>query len=209
MPGMAASSDIFKRINLPEDEIESYFMHWVKPKKQEELDDYCRRISSQIKHDQMVLVGVSFGGIIVQHLATFLNVKKVIIISSVKSAKEFPRRMKFSRFTNLHKCLPTGTLKHMDLLLKYSYGVAPARLHLYKKYLSMNSKNYLDWALHRLIHWDSPVLPVPLIHIHGSDDKVFPIKYISDCITVPNATHVMILNRYKWFNEQLPGLILE
>jgi esterase/lipase len=36
-----------------------------------------------------VLVGVSFGGILVQEIATHIKARKVIIISSVRSNAEF------------------------------------------------------------------------------------------------------------------------
>ena len=45
-----------------------------------------------------------------------------------------------------------------------------------------------------------------LIHIHGNKDIIFPIENINDCIVVEGGTHIMILNKYKWLNENLPKL---
>ena len=51
--------------------------------------------------------------------------------------------------------------------------------------------------------------PLPkTIHIHGEKDGVFPMYNIKDCITVKGGTHIMIINKYRWFNENLPKLIL-
>jgi hypothetical protein len=47
-----------------------------------------------------------------------------------------------------------------------------------------------------------------IIHIHGDNDKVFPYHHIKGCITVKGGTHIMIINKYKWFNKQLPQIIL-
>jgi esterase/lipase len=85
MPGMAASSEIFERIQLPDTVFQSHLLEWFLPEQQESLQDYAKRMVKNIKHDNVILIGVSFGGILVQEMKHFLNVKKVIIISSVKS----------------------------------------------------------------------------------------------------------------------------
>jgi hypothetical protein len=39
-----------------------------------------------------------------------------------------------------------------------------------------------------------------VVHIHGEMDDVFPIKYIKGCTVVKGGSHIMILNKYRWFN---------
>jgi len=60
-----------------------------------------------------------------------------------------------------------------------------------------------------MICWKQDKPPENLIHIHGSLDNVFPYRHIKNCITVNKGTHIMVLNKYRWFNEHLPQLILE
>ena len=50
---------------------------------------------------------------------------------------------------------------------------------------------------------------ITIIHIHGDNDAVFPIKNIANCIAIKGGTHIMIISKYKWFNENLPRIILE
>ncbi len=207
MPGMAASSSIYENIKLPEENYVMHFLEWIVPFKNESLNSYVQRLLKDVKHDNPVLIGVSFGGVIVQEMAKQIKVEKLILISTVKSNKEFPRRMRFSKTTGLHKMLPTSLVQSIDVLSKYSFGIAPKKIEMYKKYLSVNSSIYLDWALDTIINWDQESAIPDCIHIHGDKDPVFPIKYIDDCIVVPNGTHVMIVNRFRWFNEHLPQLI--
>lgn len=207
MPGMAASSLIYENIQLPEDDFKMHFLEWIIPIKKESLSSYVARLIMNIKHEKPVLVGVSFGGVIVQEMAKHIEVEKLILISTVKSNKEFPRRMRFSKTTGLHKLLPTSLAQNIDVLSKYSFGIAPKKIEMYKKYLSVNSPIYLDWALDTIINWDQEEPVANCIHIHGDEDPVFPIKYIENCTVVPKGTHVMIVNRYRWFNEHLPKLI--
>lgn len=208
MPGMAASSLIFENIKLPENDFTLHYLEWLIPQKKESLSSYVSRLLEKVTHENPVLVGVSFGGIIVQEMAKQIPVDKLILISTVKSNKEFPRRMRFSKSLGLHKIFPTSLVESFDVLSTYSFGIAPKKIEMYKKYLSVNSSVYLDWALDTIMNWDQEE-PLPgVIHIHGDADPVFPIKYINDCIVIPKGTHVMIVNRYRWFNEHLPELIL-
>ena len=69
MPGLAASPSIFERIELPKDTFEMHLLEWFLPNKNETLQSYAKRMAEKVKHDNAVLVGVSFGGVLVQEIA--------------------------------------------------------------------------------------------------------------------------------------------
>ncbi len=210
MPGLAASSTIFEKIKLLESEFEMFYLEWILPEINESLNDYAKRMAAFVKHDNVVLVGVSFGGILVQEMKKYLNTRKVIIISSVKSNEELPPRMKIAKSTKAYKLLPTGLMSNLDSLTKYAFGtMIKERLKLYKKFLTMKDKAYLDWAIEQVICWERTEIDLEITHIHGDDDSVFPVSGINNYINVKRGTHIMIINRYKWFNENLPKIILE
>lgn len=210
MPGMAANSSIFKNIKLSEDEFEVHFLEWVIPEKGETLANYALRMTKKITHDNIILIGVSFGGILVQEMARHIKVRKLFVISSVKTMHELPRRMKIAKTTKIYKLIPTGLVNNIEVLSKYAFGdLATKRLELYEQYLSVRDKYYLDWSIEQIVNWNQEK-PLPnTIHIHGEKDRVFPIQYIPDCIPVKGGTHIMVINKYKWFNENLPRLIRE
>ncbi|EDP94888.1 alpha/beta hydrolase [Kordia algicida OT-1] len=210
MPGMAANPSIFKHIKLSEDEFDTYFLEWFLPEKQETLADYALRMTQKIKHKNIILIGVSFGGILVQEMAKHIKVRKLFVISSVKTKHELPRRMKFAKRTKIYKLLPTSLVNNIEVLSKFAFGnLATKRLELYEEYLSVRDKSYIDWSIEQIINWDQEK-PLPnTIHIHGEKDLVFPMRHISNCIAVKNGTHIMVINKFKWFNENLPRLIQE
>ena len=200
MPGLAASPAIF----------EMCLLEWEIPKPKESLSDYALRIAKNIKHENPVLIGVSFGGILVQEMAKHIQTRKVIIISSVKCNAEFPRRMKIGKTTKAYKLIPMKLILNIENLAKYSFGEkVNKRIKLYEKFLAVRDLNYLQWAVESVILWDRTEIDKNVIHIHGDQDDVFPIKYIKSCILVKGGTHIMILNKYKWLNENLPSIILE
>lgn len=210
MPGLAASVAIFERIKLPEDQFEVVFLEWEIPFEKESLADYAKRMTVKIKHENPVLIGVSFGGILVQEMANFIATKKVIIISSVKTNLEFPRRMIVAKNTKAYKLIPVSLVQNLESLAKFSFGKkVNQRLKLYEKFLSVRDKLYLDWAIEQVVLWNRTVVDQKVIHIHGDLDDVFPIKYIKDCIVVTGGTHILILSKYKWLNANLPLLIVD
>ena len=210
MPGMAASPKIFQHIKLPENQFQIHYLEWFLPLKNETIGDYALRMSKCILHDNIVLLGVSFGGVLVQEISKHIKVKKLIIVSSVKSMHELPKKMLLAKATMAYKFLPTQLVANVELFAKYAFGSNKTkRLELYKKYLSVNDSRYLSWVIKEMVCWNQENHQPDIIHIHGENDAVFPIKNITNCITIKGGTHIMIINKYKWFNENLPSIILE
>jgi pimeloyl-ACP methyl ester carboxylesterase len=211
MPGLAASPTIFENIKLPEDQFEMHFLEWFLPNDKESIESYALRMAEKIQDENPVLVGVSFGGVLVQEIAKHIKTQKVIIISSVKSNSEFPSRFKVAKTTKAYKLIPTQLLADIEKLVKYAFGdnIVAKRLKLYEKYLSVRDKQYLDWAIETILCWNQKKGNESVIHIHGDADEVFPIKNIENCIVIKGGTHIMIINKFKWFNENLPQLILK
>jgi alpha/beta superfamily hydrolase len=211
MPGLAASPTIFERIQLPVDLFEMHLLEWEIPLENETLQAYAKRIAAKVTHESPVLVGVSFGGVLVQEMKAFLQPQKVIIISSVKANTEFPRRFKIAKTTKAYKLIPTQLFENVESLMNFSFGssIVKQRLVLYQKFLSVRDKRYLDWAIEQIINWNRNVIDPEIVHIHGDADEVFPPKYLKEFIPVRGGTHIMILSKYKWLNENLPKIILE
>ncbi|SFD22098.1 alpha/beta hydrolase [Algibacter pectinivorans] len=208
MPGMAASPKIFEYIKLPENQFKIHLLEWLIPINNESITNYARRLCTNIKHENVVLLGVSFGGVMVQEMSKFISVKKLIIVSSVKSMHELPKRMLIAKATKAYALVPTQLASKIDVFEKYAFGeTISKRIELYKKYLSVNDNNYLSWAIKEMVCWNQETCRPDIIHIHGDKDSVFPIKNIKNCIVIKNGTHIAIINKYKWFNENLPKLI--
>ncbi len=209
VPGMAAGSEIFKNIKFPEN-YEIHILEWLIPEKNESLSAYAKRMALRVEEKNAILIGVSFGGVVVQEMNDFLKVKKLIIISSVKIQSELPRRMKIASLTKAYKLIPTGLMLSADDLTKFSIGPkSKKRLSLYQEYLHVRDKQYLDWALEKMITWDQKVQIENIVHIHGDKDAVFPIKYIEDCEVIKDGTHIMLLNKGREISKKIISILEE
>ena len=202
IPGMAAGVNIFDNISLPEQDYSIHFLEWLLPEKNESISDYAKRMASNVKHENCVLIGVSFGGVIAQEMNAFLRIRKLIIISSVKTRNELPRRMKLARLFYLYKLIPTSLILSSDDLTKYNVGPrSKRRLKIYQEYLSVRNKEYLDWAIKNMVCWNRKTPLEEIVHIHGDKDIIFPIKYIDQCEILKGGTHIMILNKGKLLSK--------
>lgn len=204
VPGMAAGREIFKHISLPEHLYDVYILDWLIPKKNEPIAVYARRMADRVVENDAVLIGVSFGGVVVQEMASFLNLKKLIIISSVKTKKELPMRLKIARKTGAYKLIPTRIMLSTEDLTKFAIGPkSRKRLELYQAFLNVRDQDYLDWAIKNMVCWQRNEPLKNVIHIHGDKDIIFPIKNIKDCMIVEGGTHIMLLNKGKKVTEKI------
>jgi pimeloyl-ACP methyl ester carboxylesterase len=208
VPGMAAGKEIFRNISLPKDTYTVHILEWLVPEKKESLVDYSKRMSLRVKEENAVLIGVSFGGVVVQEMSSFLKLKKLVIVSSVKTKYELPNRMKIARKTYAYKLVPTSLVLSANDLTRFAIGPrTEKRLKLYQEYLKVRDKSYLDWAIENMVCWDRKKQVEGVVHIHGDADIVFPIKHIHNCISLKGGTHVMLLNKGKMVSEKIIEII--
>jgi len=208
MPGMAASPKIFEYIELPEP-FEIHCLSWIPPKQKETLGSYALRMCERIEHHQPILLGVSFGGVLVQEMAKHITVRNTVIVSSIKSDKELPLPMKMAQKTNAHKLLPTKWINNLDHLALFAFGEGiKKRLALYQRYLSERNPEYLSWAIDTLVNWKQELYPKDIIHVHGLSDTVFPVGNLEEPFIKIKGGHAAVITHAKWFNENLPKLLL-
>ena len=199
VPGLAASPKIFEYLNFDPQLFEVHHLEWLLPLSiNESLESYAKRMADLVLFENSILIGVSFGGIMVQEMSTFINVQKVIIVSSIKSKNELPNRLKILNKIKAHKIIPIKPLTNIEILEKLAFNdFTKKRFKLYKKYLAVRDETYLIWAINTLLNWQR-INSVPnLLHIHGTNDHIFPIKNIQNCIKIAGGTHIMILNKAK------------
>jgi len=209
VPGMAANSKIFEHIQLAISNYECHFLAWKIPvSKDETIEDYAQRMCAEITHKNPVLIGVSFGGLIVQEMSKHIVTKKTIIISSVRSNLEFPKRLKFALLTKAYKLFPATFIENLDSYVDYFLGdYQQKKIEAYKKYMSVRNAEYLHWAIYTVLHWKQANTLSNVSHIHGTNDSVFPSKYLTNFIAIEGGTHAMILTKGKKISLEIEKIL--
>lgn len=202
VPGLAASPEIFEFLQFS-DEFELHFLEWLIPlSAHEPIEAYAKRMSDLVLEENPVLIGVSFGGIMVQEMSKHLQPKKTIIISSVKSRSELSKALKFIQKTKIYELFPSKIVENIEMFSFFAFGnTSKTRLILYKKYFSVRDRKYLNWSIYNVLHWKQTKPIENILHIHGTDDAIFSFKYIRNCIAVEKGTHIMVINKAKTISK--------
>ncbi len=211
IPGLGFNKEIFSRLELPSKNLEN--IEYINPLKGEKLQQYVSRLIkiNLDASDSITLIGHSFGGLIAQEIAMQIPIKKIILISSIKSKNENPFHFKIIAKLGLHRFF---SKKWILKTFRYWAGFhgydSTASKKIFIKMIGVQNNEYLKWALYQLSIWKgTEKLETPIIHLHGDDDKTFPIKLIRNPIVIKNGTHVMVFNKAKEISKLVNDLVAE
>ena len=128
---------------------------------------------------------------------------KTIIISSLASSNELPWYFKQAGKIGLHKAVPMTFLK-AGTVIKNIMGVASkedkAIIYNYAKYAD---PDIVRWSLHAIVNWDQPDRLPGIVHLHGSNDRMLPLKYTHPDFVIKGGGHLMIFNKADEVNKIL------
>lgn len=179
---------------------------WIAPAEEESIEQYASRISEQIeKEKEIVLVGVSFGGIIATEIAKRTTVKKIILISSIATKEEVPWYFKLTGSLNTGKLIPEKHIIPPPLVANWFFSVKQTEhKELLKDILKHTDTSFAKWAVEKISTWANTSEPEGIIRIHGTHDRVLPItRKVS--VKINNAGHFMIVQRA----DEIAGIINE
>ncbi len=195
--GLGADERVFADIKLAPS-LQVVHIHWIRPFPSEPLSHYVKRlISDQIDTTGPVcLVGLSFGGIICQEIAKQIPCRKVVIISSVKSYREMSLSFRILRKMRLDKVFPISFLKFANQLTA-GYFFSPEseeEVKLLHQIIDDTDWVFSKWAIGELMRWKQETPPENILHLHGTEDRIFPVSSIKNYAPLPGG-HFMVLGR--------------
>ncbi|MEO1802961.1 MAG: alpha/beta hydrolase, partial [Cyanobacteria bacterium J06629_2] len=86
--GLGADERVFQKLKFQG--YQPVHIKWVEPEPQETIAEYTKRLTTQIKSECPILIGLSFGGIVAVEMSKHIATEKVILISSTKNQQEIP-----------------------------------------------------------------------------------------------------------------------
>jgi len=201
--GMGANSKVFERLKF--DGYELNFIEWLIPEKDESIEEYAHRMAKNIDiSEPVILIGMSFGGIMIQEIAKFINAQKLVLVSTVKLRKELPIIYRISSTLSLHKLIPSVFFHNTKLMAKTLFGRnTPSIVKTIERYFTIRDIRYSRWAIDKVVNWKQTEYHKNLLHLHGTNDSVFPTKYIDNATFIENGTHLMIFNKAGKVNKYI------
>ncbi|WKN46183.1 alpha/beta fold hydrolase [Tunicatimonas pelagia] len=202
--GLGADEQAFRYIKLPN--VEKRFIRWIPPQKRETLKEYTTRLLDQIDTTQPVtLIGLSFGGIVAQELASMIHCERLILISSVKQPEELSPVLRFIRSTRLYRLFPFRWVKPVfSKVAPYWFSALSDRHRaLLKVTIDETDDTFAEWAIEAIMLWKGSSVERPVIHLHGTHDRIFPVRHLHNYVPVKRGGHFMIVTHAKPISQLL------
>ena len=200
--GFGADERMFSRLDFGNNQVN--FLKWETPEKNESLDKYTQRFLTKIEEPSPILVGLSFGGMMSVEIAKRIQTEKIFMISSIQTQDEMPWIFRITGKSGLNKVLPLKPYSFLEPIENYNLGVQnEEEKNLVREYRKNVGKVYTDWAINQIVNWKNQRKFSNLIHIHGSADRIFPIKNVHPNFIIKGGGHFMIMNRAKEINDIL------
>lgn len=206
--GLGADERVFKFLNLGNQSFS--VIRWEIPANGESLATYSLKLIKQIDTEkEIILIGVSFGGIVAQEIAGHIPVKKLIIISSIKSPDELHWKLRLVRVTGIHKLLPAGFMKQLGIYFAdYFFSVETNQeLFLLREIMLDTDANFSKWAVGNILQWKGNRSGITPMHIHGVKDRILSCKTFKNYIPIADGGHFMIVNRSEQISKLVRNLI--
>jgi pimeloyl-ACP methyl ester carboxylesterase len=171
--GLGADERVFQKIEFGNYKPE--FIEWIKPLQKEKLEKYCTRIAEQITEPNPTFLGISFGGIVAQVIASQIETEKIILLATFENRNELPKYLRIFAELKIDKLIPTRILKSHNFLTDFFFGTKTREnSKILKSILKDTDKEFLKWSLRQLAEWKEPgkIKTKSKITIHGTQDRI-------------------------------------
>ncbi len=202
--GLGADYRVFEYLQW--DNVATQVIEWNLPEPGDTLKTYTKRLlEEQIAEDRdNIFIGVSFGGIVAQQVAQLTTYKSIILISSAQNKNQLPLLYRWFGKLNLDKLLPARLLNTPTFFTYYFFGVSnQTHKQLLKNILQTTDQYFLKWAIRQILQWESLQKIENLMHIHGDNDRILPIKHIKNPVRVKGGGHLMVVTHAEEISKIL------
>lgn len=204
--GLGADERVFVHLDFTGFNIT--FIRWVRPSKNETIEQYAQRLTEQITTSKPILIGLSFGGMMAIEVAKIIDTERIIVISSAKTQAEIPFYYRLAGFFRLHKLVPTALLKRPGSLNNWLFGAYNAEDKAILASILRDTDNvFLKWAIDIIVRWDNKTVPKNVTHLHGTADRILPIRFVKCAEKVQGGGHLMLLNRAAELTQKMRQIL--
>ena len=204
--GLGADKRVFNYLDFSK--YNTTFIDWIIPFESETIEAYAKRLTAQITSEKPILIGLSFGGIIAVEVGKIIETEKIILITSAKNKTEIPVYYRFFGFLKLHKLIPTKLMKKSNFFSFWFFGIKnKENKNLLTEILKDTDENFLKWAIDKIVNWENTLIPKNIKHIHGTSDRILPIKFVKSDVQITDGGHFMTIDKFEELNVVLENVI--
>jgi hypothetical protein len=108
----------------------------------------------------------------------------------------------------MQRLLPTTYLKKSNFISNWFFGVSSNfDKELLKTILKETDTTFLTWAINKVVGWTNLVELKNLKQIHGTADRILPIRFVNCNFKVKDGGHFMTLNKANELTKIIRELV--
>jgi pimeloyl-ACP methyl ester carboxylesterase len=206
--GMGADTRIYNRVDIPE-KYEVVPVDWIEPHETDTLSTYAQKLIHQYDiQPKSIIIGNSLGGMLAIEIAKVMEVKKTILVSSIRTIDEAPFYFKVFRAMPVYKIFTDKMFDLIKYFINPIFGAEDKEGYwLFRDMYEKTSRKFLRWSMGATVHWDNKVIPENVYQISGNKDMVFNYKRLKSAAIIEGGTHLMLFDRAKEVNKWLKPIL--
>lgn len=138
-------------------------------------------------------------------MAARLRPRGVLLIGSCTNPGSIAPRARSMR--TLAKALPVSSFHPRRWSLPFvlpKFGrLTPEQRELFWRMASVTPASFLKWGVTAILSWRPTPVPVPVRNIHGSADRLIPLRLVRPDRVVAGGGHLLTLTHPREINEFL------
>jgi pimeloyl-ACP methyl ester carboxylesterase len=204
LPGLGADERLFaaQREVFPDLLVPS----WPAPQPRETLPSFAGRLAEAIPRSApLYLAGASFGGMVALELAALVRPRAVILIGSCAGPHAVTPLVRHLR--GLARALPAGFFRprrwSLPLVLPWFGRLTAGQREVFWSMGAKTPASFLKWGVSAILSWRPTPVTAPVWHIHGSDDRLIPLRLVRPDRVVAGGGHLLTLTHPREVNAYL------
>ena len=194
--GLGADRRLFRNLQLPAC-VNVRHLDWIQPQPGESLPSYGLRLADAIdKTEPFGLVGLSFGGMLAAEIAKVHPAAICILISSAARPAELPAFYRLLGKLRVNRLVPLKMYKEPNVLMFWYFGAkTKEEKDLLRGIVRDSDPVFVQWAVDSILRWKNETLPEGLFRIHGTADRVIPIRNVTAQHAIPKGSHLIVYSQ--------------
>lgn len=194
LPGLGTTEGLFapQRRAFPALEVPP----WLEPERAETVPAYGRRMAATLgpAGSDLVLGGVSFGGMVALEMARHVPARAVVLIASATTGRALTRVA--HGLARVGRPLPARALpppRPLWPVVAWAFGARTAEDRaLVYELIRTSRPGFAKWGLGALLDWDpGGQQPCPVRRIHGLEDRLIGAARVPADMVIPGAGHLI------------------
>lgn len=198
LPGTGADERLFHQLDLAAYDTVNVRLPVAGPR--ESMRAYALRVArAQIDTTRpFALLGVSLGGMVATEITAAYPdlVAATLIVASAKTRHELPPTYRLGRRVPAYRLVGGRTMRWFTKRAQPRLEpMEDEQRDLFIDMIYAKDPRFVQRAVGLMVRWNREQAPAGITHVHGTDDRTLPYKYVRPTVTVPDEGHMLTYSR--------------